>query len=85
MDKNSDIDRYLQPLILTIGGTLIYEFIWFISQFGSFVADGENPEIGLKRLIYIISLINFCIKALLISGLNDIKKKKLNQSNQAEE
>jgi len=85
LDKNSDIDRYLQPLILTIGGTLIYDFIWFISQFGSFVADGENPEIGLKRLIYIISLVNFSIKALLISGLNDIKKKKLNQRYQAEE
>jgi hypothetical protein len=85
LDKNSDIDKYLQPLILTIGGTLIYDFIWFISQFGSFMADGNNPEIGLKRLIYIISLINFAIKALLISGLNDIKKKKLNQKYQVEQ
>lgn len=85
LDKNSDIDRYLQPLILTIGGTLIYDFIWFISQFGSFMADGDNPEIGLKRLIYLISAVNFGIKALLINGLNDIKKKKLNQRYQVEE
>ena len=49
------------------------------------MADGDNPEIGLKRFIYFVSLVNFAIKVLLISGLNDIKKKKLNQRYQAEQ
>jgi len=79
LDNNSDIGKYLQPLILTIGGSLIYDFIWFITQFGSFMTDGNNPEINLKRFIYFVCLGNFVIKACLIAGLNDIKRKKLNQ------
>ena len=79
LDTNSDIGKYLQPLILTIGGSLIYDFIWFITQFRSFKADSNNPEINLKRIIYFVCLGNFVIKACLIAGLNDIKRKKLNQ------
>lgn len=85
LDNNSDIGKYLQPLILTIGGSLIYDFIWFITQFGSFMTDGNNPEINLKRFIYFVCLGNFVIKACLIAGLNDIKRKKLNQRYQLDE
>ena len=46
---------------------------------GSFKADSNNPEINLKRIIYFVCLGNFVIKACLIAGLNDIKRKKLNQ------
>lgn len=80
LDKRSNIEKYLQPLILTIGGSLIYDFVWFITQFGEFFSDWNNPEISLKRLIYFCSMGNFLIKACLIKGLNDIKRKKLYSS-----
>ena len=80
LDKNSNIEKYLQPLILTIGGSLIYDFIWFLIQFGSFFTYWNDPEINLKRLIYFLSLGNFLIKVCLIKGLNDIKRKILYSS-----
>ena len=80
LDKNSDIDKYLQPLILTFGFSLLYDFIWFISQFGKFISDSENPEIKLKRFIYFICIGNSLIKICLIQGLNAVKRKKLNSA-----
>ena len=80
LDKNSNIEKYLQPLILTIGGSLIYDFIWFVTQFWSFVTDLNDPEIRLKRLIYFICISNFVIKVCLIKGLDNLKKKKLYSS-----
>ena len=80
LDKNSNIEKYLQPLILTIGGSLIYDFIWFLIQFDTFFINWDDPEINLKRLIYFVSFGNFLIKACLIKGLNDIKRKKLYSS-----
>ena len=80
LDKNSNIEKYLQPLILTIGGSLIYDFIWFVTQFWEFVTDLNNPEIRLKRLIYFICISNFVIKVCLIKGLDSLKKKKLYSS-----
>ena len=80
LDKNSDIEKYLQPLILTFGFSLLYDFIWLISQFGKFISDYENPEIKLKRLIYFMCIGNAFIKICLIQGLNTVKRKKLNSS-----
>ena len=80
IDKNSDINKYLQPLILTFGFSLLYDFIWFISQFGKFISDSENPEIKLKRFIYFVCIGNSLIKICLIQGLNSVKSKKLNSS-----
>ena len=77
LDKQNNIEKYLQPLILTIGGSLIYDFVWFITQFGNFFVFSEHPEINLRRLIYLFCLGNFLIKACLIKGLNDVKRKKL--------
>jgi hypothetical protein len=80
LDKNSDIEKYLQPLILTFGFSLLYDFIWFISQFGKFISDSENPEIKLKRFIYFVCIGNSLIKVCLIQGLNTVKRKKLNST-----
>ena len=80
IDKSNDIDKYLQPLILTFGFSLLYDFIWFISQFGVYISDSENPEIKLKRFIYFICIGNSLIKICLIQGLNNVKRKKLNSS-----
>ena len=80
LDKNNNIEKYLQPLILTIGGSLIYDFIWFLVQFGAFFTNWVDPEINLKRFIYFVTLGNFVIKVCLINGLNDIKRKKLYSS-----
>ena len=77
LDKKNNIEKYLQPLILTIGGSLIYDFIWFITHFVTFFVESDDPEINLKRLIYLVCIGNFLIKACLIKGLNDIKRKKL--------
>ena len=80
IDKNNNVEKYLQPLILTIGLSLIYDFIWFITQFWDFVSDTEHPERKLKRFIYLISIGNFLIKGCLVKGLNDVKRKKLYNS-----
>ena len=80
LDKNSDIEKYLQPLILTFGFSLLYDFIWLITLFGKFISDYENPEIKLKRLIYFLCIGNALIKICLIQGLNTVKRKKLNSS-----
>ena len=80
IDKNSNVDKYIQPLILTFGFSLLYDFIWFISQFGKYISDYENPEIKLKRFIYFICIGNSLIKICLIQGLNTVKRKKLDSS-----
>ena len=80
LDKNSDIEKYLQPLILTFGFSLLYDFIWFITQFGKFISDSENPEIKLNRFIYFVCIGNSLIKVCLIQGLNTVKRKKLNST-----
>jgi hypothetical protein len=80
LDKKNNIEKYLQPLILTIGGSLIYDFIWFITHFVTFFVESDDPEINLKRLIYLVCIGNFLIKACLIKGLNDVKRKKLYSS-----
>ena len=80
LNKNIDKDK-LQLLIITFGFSLLYDFIWFVSQFGIFISDYENPEIKLKRLVYFICMGNSLIKICLIHGLNAVKKKILNSLN----
>ena len=80
VDKNGDINKYLQPLILTFGFSLLYDFIWFVTKFGTYISDYEHPEIKLKRFIYFICIGNSLIKICLIQGLNTVKRKKLDSS-----
>ena len=80
IDKNGDINKYLQPLILTFGFSLLYDFIWFVTKFGIYISDYEHPEIKLKRFIYFICIGNSLIKICLIQGLNTVKRKKLDSS-----
>ena len=80
IDKNSDINKYLQPLILTFGFSLLYDFIWFVTKFGTYISNYEHPEIKLKRFIYFICIGNSLIKICLIQGLNTVKRKKLDSS-----
>ena len=80
LDKNSEIQKYLLPLILTFGFSLLYDFIWLVSQFNKFISNHEHPEIKLKRLIYFLCIGNALIKICLIQGLNNVKRKKLNSS-----
>ena len=80
IDKSIDISKYLQPLILTFGFSLLYDFIWFLTQFGKYISNAECPEIKLKRFIYFICIGNSLIKICLIQGLNTVKRKKLNYS-----
>ena len=80
IDKNGDINKYLQPLILTFGFSLLYDFIWFVTKFGTYISDYEHPEIKLKRFIYFICIGNSLIKICLIQGLNTVKRKKLDSS-----
>ena len=78
LDKDINIVKYLQPLILTIGASLIYDFFWFIIQFMDYIyGEDKDPEINLKRIVYFCSLINSGIKALLIASLNSFKRRKL--------
>ena len=78
LDKDINIVKYLQPLILTIGASLIYDFFWFIIQFMDYLyGEDKDPEINLKRIVYFASLVNSGIKALLIASLNSFKRRKL--------
>ena len=78
LDKDINIVKYLQPLILTIGASLIYDFFWFIIQFMSYLyGEDKDPEVNLKRIVYFLSAVNSGIKALLIASLNSFKRRKL--------
>ena len=52
------------------------DIIWFIFKFRSFfIGEKKDPESGLKRIIYLISICGTIIKCLFIYALRNIKKK----------
>ena len=75
-DKEGQIIKYLKHFTLLLGAAILMDFIWFFLKFGSFfIGKRKDPEIGLKRSIYLISICGTVIKCLFIYSLCKIKKK----------
>ena len=75
-DKDGQIIKYLRYFTWLLGGAIIMDFIWFLINFGSFfIGNRKDPEIGLKRIIYLLSICGTVIKCLFIYALRKIKKK----------
>lgn len=78
LDKNGLIINYLKYFIWLIMGSIIFDFIWFILNFGDyFIGEKGDPENGIKRIIYLIAVCCTVIKCLFTIALGKIKKRKL--------
>ncbi len=78
LDKNGLIINYLKYFIWLITGSILFDFIWFILNFGDyFIGEKGDPENGIKRIIYLISVCCTVIKCLFTIALGKIKKRKL--------
>ena len=75
-DNEGQIIKYLRHFTWLLGAAIIMDFFWFIFKFGSFfIGKRKDPEAGLKRIIYLISICGTIIKCLFIYALRKIKKK----------
>ena len=79
-DKKFSAQKYFQNLIIVIGVSLGYDLIWVFMKWNEFW-KGKNGdiEIGLKKAVYIISIIEMIVKGFLIPKLLAVKKKKETQ------
>ena len=74
-DKEGQIIKYLRHFTWLLGTAIIMDLIWFFFKFGSFfIGKRKDPEIRLKRIIYLVSICGTVIKCLFIYALNKIKK-----------
>ena len=77
LNKSGEIIKQLKYLTCLIGIAIIMDLIWYIFKFRSFfIGEKKDPESGLKRIIYLISICGTIIKCLFIYALRNIKKKK---------
>ena len=75
-DKNNEVLEFLQPMIITISCSLGYDLICFLLEYKVFFVGNENDlEKGIKKFVYILSIIGTCVKLLLIRTLNYCFKK----------
>lgn len=76
-DQSNDVLKYLQPLIITIGVSLAYDFLWILLQYSNFWKGTVGDlELTLKRVTYFLCIANFVVKIILISALTALKNKK---------
>ena len=76
-DQSNDVLKYLQPLIITIGVSLAYDFLWILLQYSNFWKGTVGDlELTLKRVTYFLCIANFVVKIILISTLTALKNKK---------
>ena len=85
-DKDSNIIKSLRQYLLLLGGAVVFDFIWFITNFGSFfIGEQGDPESGIKRLIYFFGICSTVIKCLLVLALLHLRRKKLPIESKIEE
>ena len=85
LDTNGLIINFLKYFIWLLGGTIIFDLVWFILYFGDyFIGNTEDPESGIKRIIYLIGVCCTVIKSLFIIALNNLKKNNLVNDIQAD-
>ena len=77
LNRKWDIIRYIMSFILLLGGSIVLDFIWFITHFGRFfLGEERDPESGLKRFIYFVGICSCVIKSLIALSLLHLKKRK---------
>ena len=77
LDKSGQIIKYLSYFAFLLGGAIIMDIIWLVLNFTSFLwGKKRDPESGLKKIIYLVSICGTLIKCLFIIALRKIKKKK---------
>ena len=77
LNRKWDIIRYIMSFILLLGGSIVLDFIWFITHFGRFfLGEERDPESGLKRFIYFVGICSCVIKTLIALSLLHLKKRK---------
>ena len=78
LDKNGMIIKYLRYFTWLLGGAVVMDLVWFILRFGSFfIGEKGDPEKGLKRIVFLISICGTIIKCLFIYALRNLKRKKV--------
>ena len=78
LDKNGMIIKYLRYFTWLLGGAVVMDLVWFILRFGSFfIGEKGDPEKGLKRIVFLISICGTIIKCLFIYALINLKRKKV--------
>ena len=76
-DKSGQIIKYLGYFSWLLGGAILMDLVWFFINFRSFFIGKRNdPEINLKRIIYLVSICGTVIKCLFILSLRRLKKKR---------
>ena len=76
-DKSGRIIKYLTYFTWLLGGAILMDFVWFVANFGSFFIGKKNdPEINLKRIVYLASICGTVIKCLFILSLRRLKKRR---------
>ena len=73
IDKNRVIIKYLKQFIWALGGAIFIDLIWL--RFGNFfVEEANDPEKGLKRIVFIISICSTVIKCYFIYILKKLEE-----------
>ena len=77
LDSNGLIVNFLKYFIWLLGGTIIFDLVWFILYFDYLIGNTDDPESSIKRIIYLIAVCCTVIKTLFIISLNNLKKNNL--------
>lgn len=78
LDHSGAIVDYLKLFLWIILGTIFFDCIWFIINFGGyFIGEKGDPESKLKRIIYLVAVSCTLIKCFFAFALYKIKRKKI--------
>ena len=76
MDKTGQAFKILKNLILFVELTVILDILWLIMKFGKFfIGEKNDPESGIKRIIYLIGICGLVMKIFFIYALFSFRKK----------
>ena len=77
LNRSWDINKFLMRFILLLGGSIVFDLIWFLIYFkGFFLGEEKDPESGIKRFIYFVGICSCIIKCLIALSLLNLKKRK---------
>ena len=75
-DKAGQVFKILKHLTLFIELTVILDILWLIMKFGKFfIGEKNDPESGIKRIIYLIGICGLVMKIFFIYALFSFRKK----------
>lgn len=84
IDNNRSIIKYLKHFIWLLGGAIFIDLIWL--RFGNFfVEEANDPEKGLKRIIFLISIYSTVFKCYFIYIIRNLEKEKIQDIENSDE